>query len=96
MTDLYNFRGTENDGSSKGPLYMLDDSGNKITAPTSITKKWLLEAELYVTDGAIFYCIGSEEGGDCDELRIQSTGPDDWYEVRARFSRTRVIWHSGS
>ncbi|CAB1099946.1 MEP1 [Ectocarpus sp. CCAP 1310/34] len=95
LTDLYNFRGTENDGSSKGPLYMLDGSGSKITAPTSVTKKWLLEAELYVTNGAIFYCIGSEEGGDCDELRIQSTGPDDWYEVRGHggsmyFSHTVV------
>ncbi|CBJ28911.1 Mannuronan C-5-epimerase [Ectocarpus siliculosus] len=74
---------------------MLDDSGNKITSPTSVTKKWLLESELYVTDGAIFYCIGSEEGGDCDELRIQSTGPDDWYEVRGHggsmyFSHTVV------
>ncbi|CAN0376269.1 unnamed protein product [Hapterophycus canaliculatus] len=81
MTDIYNWRGTEKDGSSKGPIYMLDDSGNKITAPTTVTKKWLLEAELYVTDGAVFYCIGSDKGGDCDELRIRSMGADDYYEV---------------
>lgn len=81
MTDIYNWRGIEKDGSSKGPIYMLDDSGSKITAPTSVTKKWLLEAELYVTDGAVFYCIGSDKGGDCDELRIRSMGSDDFYEV---------------
>lgn len=81
MTDIYNWRGTEKDGSSKGPIYMLDDSGDKIVAPTSVTNRWLLEAELYVTDGAVFYCKGTDVGGDCNELRIQSTGPDDYYEV---------------
>ena len=51
------------------------------TNPT-VTKKWLLEAELYITDGATFYCKGGTAGGDCDALRIRSTGPEDFYEVR--------------
>ncbi|CAN0533712.1 unnamed protein product, partial [Scytosiphon promiscuus] len=45
---------------------------------TSLTNRWLLAAELYVTGGGIFYCRGSNIGGDCDELRIQSTGSDDF------------------
>eukprot|EP00903_Cladosiphon_okamuranus_P006680 g6520.t1 len=89
MTDIYNWRGTVSSGgviSSKGPIYQLDDSGNIVDPVGAIgepvTKKWLLAAELYMTNGAIFYCKGSSAGGDCDELRIQSNGPDDWYEVR--------------
>eukprot|EP00752_Nemacystus_decipiens_P009061 g8090.t1 len=89
MTDIYNWRGTESSGgilSSKGPIYQLDDSGD-IVDPVGeigdpVTGKWLLTAELYMTNGAIFYCKGASAGGDCDELRIQSTGSDDWYEVR--------------
>eukprot|EP00752_Nemacystus_decipiens_P009556 g8536.t1 len=89
MTDIYNWRGTESSGgvlSSKGPIYQLDDNGDVVDPVGEIgepvTGKWLLTAELYVTDGAIFYCKGSSAGGDCDELRIQSTGSDDFYEVR--------------
>ncbi|CAN0056924.1 unnamed protein product [Pylaiella littoralis] len=81
-TDLYNFRGVEKDGSSKGPLYVMDDNGEKVVAPTTITNKWLLEAELYVEGGAVFYCKGTDVGGDCDEFRIRSNGADDYYEVR--------------
>eukprot|EP00752_Nemacystus_decipiens_P009493 g8487.t1 len=89
MTDIYNWRGTQSSGgvlSSKGPIYQLDDNGD-IVDPVGeigepVTGKWLLAAELYMTNGAIFYCKGSSAGGDCDELRIQSNGPDDWYEVR--------------
>ena len=89
MTDIYNWRGTVSAGgvrSSKGPIFQLDDDGavveevDEIGAP--VTGKWLLTAELYVTSGAIFYCKGSSEGGDCDELRIQSTGSEDYYELR--------------
>jgi len=32
--------------------------------------------------GGIFYCIGTDAGGDCDELRIQSTGPTDFHQIR--------------
>lgn len=35
-----------------------------------------IEAELYVTDGTVFYGSGIEEGGDCYELRVQSTDPN--------------------
>ena len=90
MTDIYNWRGTVSTGgvvSSRGPIYQLDDDGD-IVDPVgaigeAVTGKWLLTAELYMTNGAIFYCKGSSAGGDCDELRIQSTGSDDYYEVRA-------------
>eukprot|EP00903_Cladosiphon_okamuranus_P006681 g6521.t1 len=89
MTDLYNWRGTVSSGgvdSNKGPIYQLDDEGSIVDNPgpigSPVTNKWLLAAELYVTNGAIFYCKGTNAGGDCDELRIQSNGPDDWYEVR--------------
>lgn len=82
--------------SAKGPIYQLDENYDIVTAATAtnatvssanstestaVTGKWLLAAELYITAGAIFYCKGASAGGDCDELRIQSTGPDDWYEV---------------
>ena len=89
MTDIYNWRGTVSSGgvvSSKGPIYQLDDSGDIVENPgvigSPVTSKWLLTAELYTTNGAVFYCIGSSAGGDCDELRIQSTGDNDFYEVR--------------
>lgn len=89
MTDIYNWRGTVSSGgvfSSKGPIYQLDDDGAVLETVGEIgdpvTNKWLLTAELYVTDGAIFYCKGTEVGGDCDELRIQSIDPTDWYELR--------------
>ncbi|CAN0209622.1 unnamed protein product [Ectocarpus sp. 12 AP-2014] len=82
MTDLYNFRGTENDGSSKGPVYILDDDGTKLDIPSGITNNWLLAAELYVTGGGVFYCKGTSAGGDCNQLRIQSTGSADFHEVR--------------
>ncbi|CAM9489433.1 unnamed protein product [Ectocarpus fasciculatus] len=82
MTDLYNFRGTENDGSSKGPVYILDDDGTKLDIPEGITNNWLLAAELYITGGGVFYCKGTSAGGDCNQLRIQSTGSDDFHEVR--------------
>eukprot|EP00752_Nemacystus_decipiens_P017643 g15814.t1 len=89
MTDIYNWRGTQSSGgvlSSKGPIYQLDDNGDVVDPVGAIgepvTGKWLLAAELYMTNGSIFYCTGSSAGGDCDELRIQSTGPEDWYEVR--------------
>lgn len=91
MTDIYNWRGTQSSGgvlSSKGPIYQLDDSGDIVNPVGEIgepvTGKWLLQAELYVTNEAVFYCKGSSAGGDCDELRIQSTGSDDYYEVRSK------------
>ncbi|CAM9195373.1 unnamed protein product, partial [Ectocarpus sp. 8 AP-2014] len=82
ITDLYNFR-LESDGSAKGPIYNLDDSYNIVLNPNVLSNKWLLTAELHITGGAVFYCRGSSIGGDCDELRIQSTGPTDFHEVRA-------------
>lgn len=60
----------------------MDDNGEKVVAPTTITNKWLLEAELYVEGGAVFYCKGTDVGGDCDEFRIRSNGADDYYEVK--------------
>ncbi|CBN77785.1 Mannuronan C-5-epimerase N-terminal fragment [Ectocarpus siliculosus] len=82
ITDLYNFR-LESDGSAKGPIFNLDDSYNTVLNPKVLSNKWLLTAELHITGGAVFYCRGSSIGGDCDELRIQSTGPTDFHEVRA-------------
>ncbi|CAM9124777.1 unnamed protein product [Ascophyllum nodosum] len=82
MTDLYQTR-VENDGwTPTGPIYILDENDDIVLAPTAYTGKWLLTAELYVREGAIFYCRGAEIGGDCDELRIQSTGSDDYHEIR--------------
>ena len=80
MTDIYNFVGTG------GPIYQLDDTGSVVQNPsTTVTGKWLLAAELYMTNGAVFYCKGTtHDDGDCDELRIQSNGPDDFYEVSPR------------
>lgn len=49
--------------------------------PDVLSNKWLLTAELHITGGAVFYCRGSSVGGDCDEFRIQSTGPTDFNEV---------------
>lgn len=90
MTDLYNFRGTvSNNGilSPRGPIYQLDDNGAVVQNPgpvgSPVTNKWLLAAELYITDGSVLYCRGSDLlGGDCDELRIQSTGPTDFHTIR--------------
>ena len=89
MTDIYNWRGTMLSGgviSSKGPIFQLDDDGAVLETVGAIgepvSNKWLLAAELYVTNGAIFYCKSVEAGGDCDELRIQSIDETDWYELR--------------
>ncbi len=87
MSDLYNFRGTESSGGevvSKGPVYQLDDTNDVYPGLVGepVTNKWLIASELYVTGGAIFYCRGSDIGGDCDELRIQSTGPSDFHTIR--------------
>lgn len=81
MTDLYNFRGEENTGESKGPIYVLDGTSKVDVPGGKFTNKWLLEAELYIVDGAVFYCKGSGAGGDCDELRIESTGPNAFHEA---------------
>ena len=82
MTDLYQTR-VESDGwTAKGPIYVLDDNNTVLTSPDEITGKWLLAAELFVREGAVFYCVGQSLGGDCDELRIQSTGSTDYHEVR--------------
>ena len=82
MTDLYQAR-VESDGwTPKGPIYILDEDNDIDYAPTAFTGKWLLTAELYIRKGAVFYCKGTDIDGDCDELRIQSTGSDDYHEVR--------------
>eukprot|EP00752_Nemacystus_decipiens_P013622 g12080.t1 len=82
MTDLYNFRGEWSDGTPKGPVYVLDDDNNVDYDPDGFTGKWLLTSELYVTGGATFYCRGTDVGGDCDELRIESMGSDAYHEIR--------------
>ncbi|CAN0082430.1 unnamed protein product, partial [Laminaria digitata] len=85
MTDLYKTR-VESDGwTAKGPIYVLDENYDIIEKPTEFTGRWLLTSELHVLRGSVFYCRGkdSKDGdGDCDELRIQSTGPTDFHEVR--------------
>ncbi|CAM9846938.1 unnamed protein product, partial [Ascophyllum nodosum] len=82
MTDLYQNR-VERDGwTTKGPIYVLDDNNTVVYSPNEFTGKWLLAAELFIREGAVFYCVGQSLGGDCDELRIQSTGPADFHEVR--------------
>ncbi|CAM9580096.1 unnamed protein product, partial [Scytosiphon promiscuus] len=49
VTDIYDFLGTTSDGSSNGPIYMLDDDGEVVDKPTGVTKKWLLAADLHIT-----------------------------------------------
>lgn len=81
MTDMYKTR-VESDGwTPKGPIYILDDDNNKVLAPTEFTGKWLIESELFVREGSVFYCVSTAELGDCDELRIQSTD-DYFHEIR--------------
>ena len=82
MTDLYTSR-VESDGwTPKGPIYTLDDNDDIMYSPTSVTGKWLLTSELFILSGSVFYCHGTSIDGDCDELRIQSTGSTDFHEVR--------------
>eukprot|EP00903_Cladosiphon_okamuranus_P017354 g15988.t1 len=83
MTDLYNFRGEWNNGEPKGPVFVLNDDDEVDLYPDKFTGKWLLTSELYVTGGGTFYCRGTDIGGDCDELRIESTGSNAYHEVRA-------------
>lgn len=81
MTALYKAR-TESDGwIPKGPIWILDDNYDKLLFPTEITGKWLIEAELYVRTGSVFFCVSRERGGDCDELRIQSID-NVYHEIR--------------
>ena len=82
MTDLYMSR-VESDGwTPKGPIYILDDNDDIMYSLTSVTGKWLLTSELFVLSGSVFYGRGTSIDGDCDELRIQSTGSTDFQEVR--------------
>eukprot|EP00903_Cladosiphon_okamuranus_P017355 g15989.t1 len=82
MTDLYDFQEKESNGRSKGPVYVLDDDDEVDLNPDSFTGKWLLTSELHITGGGTLYCRGTSIGGDCNELRIESTGPDAYHEVR--------------
>lgn len=83
MTDLYEALLEQEDyWNSNGAISVIDSSGNIKENPSSYTDKWLLAAELYIRSGAVFYCRGSDIGGDCDELRIQSTSSKDFHEVR--------------
>ncbi|CAM9925001.1 unnamed protein product, partial [Ascophyllum nodosum] len=82
MTDLYKNRVEKDGWTPKGPIYILDDNDDIMYSPTSVTGKWLLTSDLFILNGSIFYCRGINIGGDCDELRIQSTGSTDFQEVR--------------
>ena len=82
MTDLYKSRVEKDGWIPKGPIYILDDNDDIMYSPTNVTGKWLLTSELFVLRGSVFYCRGTSIGGDCDELRIQSTGSTDFHEVR--------------
>ncbi|CAM9761421.1 unnamed protein product [Ectocarpus sp. 8 AP-2014] len=45
----------------------------KIMNASQVTGHWLIEADLYVTNGVTLQLHGSASGGDCDALRIKST-----------------------
>lgn len=102
ITDLYKQRVEKDGWTPKGPIYILDENDEIDYFPLEATGKWLITADLYVRTGAVFYCRGSAIGGDCDELRIQSTGPLDFYEIRGHggslyFSHTVVTsWDTPS
>ena len=99
---LYKLRCERDGWTPKGPIYILDENNDIDLNPLAITGKWLVTADVYVRTGAVFYCRGSEIGGDCDELRIQSTGPKDFHEIRGHggslyFSHTLVTsWDTPS
>eukprot|EP00903_Cladosiphon_okamuranus_P010100 g9565.t1 len=82
MTDLYDFQEKGSNGRSKGPVYVLDDDDEVDLYPDSFTGKWLLTSELHITGGGTFYCRGTSIGGDCNELRIESTGSEAYHEIR--------------
>ncbi|CAN0190743.1 unnamed protein product [Ectocarpus sp. 6 AP-2014] len=64
----------EKNGTVKGPLYPLNPvTGEKIMNASQVTGHWLIEADLYVTNGVTLQLHGSASGGDCDALRIKST-----------------------
>lgn len=82
MEDLYRAR-VEGDGwTAMGPVYVLDENNDIVTTPAEFTGKWLLTSGLRVLGGSTFYCKGTSAQGDCDELRLQSTGPEDYHEVK--------------
>ncbi|CAM9946003.1 unnamed protein product [Ascophyllum nodosum] len=73
MTDIYEaLKAQEDYWGSKGVIGVLDSRGHLKSNPSRYTNKWLLNCDLYILDGAVFYCRGSNIGGDCDELRIHS------------------------
>ncbi|CAM9371905.1 unnamed protein product [Choristocarpus tenellus] len=74
MTGIFNSR-LETDGSSKGPVYVLDPSSGDVINDAGVTPTghWLVEADLYVTHGITLQIYGTDVGGDCDALRILST-----------------------
>lgn len=94
LTTLYEGQG------SNGELYILDEDG-EITDGDP-TGYWLLARDLRIVDGVTLYVHGAEADGDADILRLQSNGPDDFYEVRAHggslsFKNTKVTsWDTDS
>lgn len=80
LTDLFNARMDKY--GPKGPLYVMDDDDNVDYKSTKPTGKWFLASELYVEDGVTLEVHGTDIGGDCDALRIQSEG-SKFHEIRA-------------
>ncbi|CAN0279618.1 unnamed protein product, partial [Hapterophycus canaliculatus] len=78
LTDIYTAQGGDNDG--EGPLFVLDSNGNEVGG--SPTGYWLLARDVRIEEDSLLQVHGSDAGGDADELRIQSNGGDDYYEVR--------------
>eukprot|EP00752_Nemacystus_decipiens_P017747 g15914.t1 len=71
----------EAQGGSDGPLVVLDDSDGALPAGTAPTGRWLLTRNLRVVNGVTLELHGSDAGGDCDVLRIESTD-DKYFELR--------------
>lgn len=80
----------------EGPLWVLDEDDNVIDGGGGTpTGRWLLTMELRIVDGVLLSMHGTSIGGDCDVLRIQSDGGEDFHEIRGHggslsFRNTKV------
>ncbi|CAM9724294.1 unnamed protein product [Laminaria digitata] len=83
--DIYEAR-----GDKLGPIYPFDEESQTIAR--NVTGSWYLSSTLYVTQGSTLVVQGTEFGGDCDHLLLESS-PDKFINLRAHGGD---IWIEGT
>lgn len=73
-----------------GPIYPFDEETQSITS--NFTGSWYLSSSLYITQGSTLLIQGTDFGGDCDHLLMESS-PEKFINMRAHGGD---IWIEGT